>query len=153
MQNSQNRFDQAMQDYARRWMKSLDKPRYSTNISNFSIAIFIIIWASTLTNQMGYIPFKGTGIIITLSILITLILALSLLNHILARIGFAKITRTALWFSSLIGPYISILVMNNLKNPVLSHILGVFSAVAAFLFSYALDRLFIYKSQSPMDKE
>lgn len=151
MHKSKNELDEAMQDYAQKWMKSLDKPRFSTNISNFFIAIFIIIWASTLTNQLGYKTFQGLGVIITLSIIAVLILTFLFTNHILTRIGFPNLIISSLWFSALIGPYISIVVINNSGNSALSHIIGSFSAVIAFILSYTINRILIHKSQRSYD--
>jgi hypothetical protein len=151
MKNPINKHDEEMQDYARKWMKSLDKPRFSTNISYFFLVIFLLVWASTLTNQMGYIPLRGVGMLITLGIIAVLILILLATNHILAKIGLSKAIRSALWFSALIGPYISIIAINNWGNSALSHIVGVFSALLGFNISYALDRLFIRNSQSITD--
>jgi hypothetical protein len=151
MQKPQDKYDEAMQDYARKWMRTLDKPRHSTNISIFFIAIFIFIWSSTLTNLLGYVPLEGLGIIIFFSIGAGFIISSIFINTILTKLGFEKPLRSALWFSALVGPYISIVAINNWDNPALSHITGVVTAILAFVLSYFLDRAFTRKSKSGVD--
>jgi sensor histidine kinase YesM len=153
MPEPQDKSNKEMQEYARKWMRSLNQSRYSTNISNFFTAIFIFFWSSTLTNHLGYTPFNGFGFIVILCIAIVIILALLFTNSILSTIGFSKSIRSALWFSALVGPYISIIAINNWRNPTLSHIAGVFSSVIAFLISFVLDKVLIRESQSSADKK
>lgn len=145
MQPPKDPYEQASQEYAREWLKSLDRPRYSTNIGIFFIFIFLFIWTSTLTNQLGYVPFQGTGIIVFFGIGIALGLGCYLTNILLSKIGFPKSIRSALWFSALVGSYVGIVAINNWENPVLSHISGVASALISFILSYGLDILFEHR--------
>lgn len=141
-QKSIDKYDQAMREYAREWMKSLDRPRYSTNIGTFFVIIFLFIWASTLTSQLGYTPRQGFGIFVFIIIGVALGFGSYIFNYLLSLIGFPKPVRSAIWFSVLIGPYLGIVAINNLKNPILSHIIGVASGVIAFVLSYGLDIMF-----------
>jgi hypothetical protein len=143
MKNPHDKYDTAMQEYARKWIRTLDRPHYSNSISIFFIAIFIFLWSSALTRQSGYTPLKGFGIIIFFSIIALFIFILIVMNTILAKIGFSRPIRAALWFSALIGPYISIVLINSLENPPISHFIGFVSSVLAFILSYSLDRVFV----------
>lgn len=148
MQQPQDQYEKASQEYAREWMKSLERPRYSTNIGIFFIFIFLFIWTSTLTNQLGYAPFQGIGILVFLGIGIALGLGCYITNIFLSKIGFPKSIRSAIWFSALVGSYTGIVAINNWENPVLSHISGVASALISFILSYGLDLIFEHRIKS-----
>lgn len=148
MQKQPDNFDKVMQDYARKWMKTLDRPRYSTSISIFFIAIFIFLWSTTLTTGMGYKPLEGFGFVISISIALGFIIASVFINMILMKIGISKPIRSGLWFSAFVGPYISIVTINNWDNPALSHIAGVSLSLFAFVISFLLDRAIIRRSES-----
>jgi FtsH-binding integral membrane protein len=97
------------------------------------------------------VPLEGLGIIIFFSIGAGFIISSIFINTILTKLGFEKPLRSALWFSALVGPYISIVAINNWDNPALSHITGVVTAILAFVLSYFLDRAFTRKSKSGVD--
>ena len=153
MQQPHDKYDKVMQDYAKKWMKSLDKPRYSTSMGTFFVLIFLFIWASTLTNQLGYVPMQGSGIVVFLALIIALGLGCYFINSLLTQIGFPKSIRSAIWFSALIGPYLGIVAINNLQNPVLSHLIGVTSSIISFILSFGLDKLFVRRSRSTIETE
>jgi hypothetical protein len=147
MSQSRDEFDKAVQESVHNSMQSLRRPRTTTNLGNFFGALFVFFWASSLTNQLGYQPFRGTGIIVFIGLLVGIGAALIFFDSLLGRSGINRSTRSAIWFSAVIGPYISILAMNNWGENVLSHMAGFAGTALAFWASYLLDKFLVPKSQ------
>jgi hypothetical protein len=141
MKPPDQKIDASMQAYAKRWMKSLEKPRPTTTLGYFFVGLFILFWSSSLTSSIGFDIKKGWGALVFLGIALLLTLPTLFVVRIMAIIGVNRPTRSAFLFSAVIGPYINMVADNAWKMPTISHILGFFSAIMALLVSLLVDRL------------
>ncbi len=138
-----------MQAYAKRWMKSLERPRPSTTLGYFFVGLFILFWSSSATDLLGYDVKKGWGALVFLGVALLLTLPTVFFVRVMALIGLDRPTRSAFLFSAVIGPYINMVADHAWKQPTISHILGFFAAIASFLISLLLDRLLERSSKKP----
>ena len=149
MKPPDEKIDASMQAEAKRWLKSLDRPRPSTTLGYFFVGLFILFWSSSLTLFLGYDVKKGWGALVFLGIAILVTLPAMVSVRLMAIIGIDRPTRSAFLFSAVIGPYIDMVADHAWKMPTVSHILGFFSAILAFLISLLLDRLIDRPAHKP----
>jgi hypothetical protein len=146
MQPSEDKIEHAMQSYAKKWMKSLDRPRASTTLGYFFVGLFILYWSSSLTSLLGYKINQGLGVIIFVGIGAGLFLVTFFTNRLMAKMGLDRPVRSAIWLSAVIGPYVNLVAFHAWQSPVLSHLVGFAAAVGSFLISIFLDKTFEKKS-------
>ena len=152
MKSTDDKIDASMQAYAKRWMKSLNKPRPSTTLGYFFVGLFILFWSSSLTeitgfdlrNILGVLVFIGFGLILTLTSLIFV--------WLMTRLGLDRPTRSAFLLSAVLGPYINMVAEHTWKISVVSHVLGFLGAILAFLASLSLDRLLAKSPHRPREE-
>ena len=142
MKPPDSKLDASMQAFAKRWMKSLDKPRATTTLGYFFVGLFILFWSSSLTIYLGFELKKGVGTLVFIGLSILLTLTTLLAIRLMAVIGVDRPTRSALLFSAVIGPYVNMMVEHTWKMPTISHIAGFLASIFSFLLSLVLDRLF-----------
>jgi hypothetical protein len=139
MQFQDRKIDAAMQSYAKRWMKSIDRPRASTTLGYFFIGLFILFWSSSITSLLGF-DFKiGYGTLIFVTLGLTLSLTIIFINRFMEKIGLDRPIRSALFLSALVGPYVNLITYNAWNRPVISHIVGFIASIFTFTISYLLD--------------
>jgi hypothetical protein len=141
MKSSDQRIDTSLRAFARRWMKTFDRPRPSTTLGYFSVGLFVLFWSSSLSKQTGFNLNSIWGTLVFLGFVVILTLTSMLIVHILARLGIDRPTRSALLFSAVIGPYVNMLTARAWNISVVSHILGFLAGILAFLTSLLLDKL------------
>jgi hypothetical protein len=139
MQFHDQKIDDAMQSYAKKWMKSIDRPRASTTLGYFFIGLFILFWSSSITNILGFDLKKGYGSLIFIAVGLSLTFTVILLNKFMVKIGLARPIRSALFLSSVVGPYINQTSINSWNLPVISHLAGFIASIFTFIISYLLD--------------
>ena len=156
MPPSPDPIDQAMRAHAKEYLKTLNRPRPgSTSLGFFFAGVFVFIWASNLTNELGYIPLNGIGIAIFLGIGVGLAALLIGINSLLAKMGLSRTLRSALWLSAVCGPYLTIAARGRWDNPVWGHLAGFAATLLAFCISLVVDKLTerAPKPNSPQPKE
>jgi hypothetical protein len=141
MSQSPDPIDQAMRSHAKQYLKTLDRPRPgSTSLGFYFAGIFIFLWASSLTGELGYTPFQGLGIAIFFGIGLGLAALLVGINRLLSKMGLSRPLRSALWFSAVSGPYLAIAARSRWENPVWGHLAGFATTILAFCISLVLDK-------------
>ncbi len=138
---STDKMDASMKAYAKRWMKSLDKPRPSTTLGYFFVGLFILFWSSSVIGLLGFDLKNLIGALVFIGIGFGLTLVTLLFVRVMALVGIDRPTRSACLFSAVIGPYVNMLTYHAWNLPSVSHILGFMAAILAFLSSIVLDRL------------
>lgn len=139
MQFQDRKIDVAMQSYARRWMKSIDRPRASTTLGFFFIGLFILFWSSSISSLLGFDVKKGYGTLIFVAVGLTLTFTIILVNRFMVKIGLERPIRSALFLSALVGPYVNQTTYNSWNLPVISHLAGFIASILTFTISYLLD--------------
>lgn len=139
MQFQDRKIDDAMQSYARRWMKSIDRPRASTTLGYFFIGLFILFWSSSISSLLGFDVKKGYGTLIFVAVGLTLTFTIILVNRFMVKIGLERPIRSALFLSALVGPYVNQTTYSSWNLPVISHIAGFIASILTFTISYLLD--------------
>jgi len=139
MQFQDRKIDDAMQSYARRWMKSIDRPRASTTLGFFFIGLFILFWSSSISSLLGFDVKKGYGTLIFVAVGLTLTFTIILVNRFMVKIGLERPIRSALFLSALVGPYVNQTTYNSWNLPVISHLAGFIASILTFTISYLLD--------------
>ena len=139
MQFQDRKIDVAMQSYARRWMKSIDRPRASTTLGYFFIGLFILFWSSSISSLLGFEVKKGYGTLIFVAVGLTLTFIIILVNRFMVKIGLERPIRSALFLSALVGPYVNQTTYNSWNLPVISHLAGFIASILTFTISYLLD--------------
>ena len=135
------KIDAPMRAYAKRWMKSLDRPRASTTLGYFFVGLFILFWSSSITTLLGFDLKKGFGSLVFIGVGLLLVFVSLLIIRIMARIGLDRPTRSAIMLSAVIGPYVNLSVYRSFNSPIISHIMGFLASILAFLISLLLDKL------------
>jgi len=135
------KIDAPMRAYAKRWMKSLDRPRASTTLGYFFVGLFILFWSSSLTTMLGFDLKKGFGSLVFIGVGLLLTFSALLIIRIMALIGLDRPTRSAIMLSAVIGPYVNLSVYHAWNSPVISHIAGFIASIFAFLISLLLDKM------------
>lgn len=135
------KIDDFIKDYSKRWLKSLDIPRASTIISNLVIGFSVLFWSATLTAMIGYDLKKGFGTLIFIGIWVSFSLVILLVNRALAKLAVDRSTRSAFMFSAIIGSYVDLVAYRAWSLPVISHLAGFAGSIVAFLFSLLVDKL------------
>ena len=135
------KIDAPMRAYAKRWMKSLDRPRASTTLGYFFVGLFILFWSSSLTTMLGFDLKKGFGSLVFIGVGLSLTFVSLLIIRVMARIGVDRPTRSAIMLSAVFGPYVNLAVYHAWKSPVISHIMGFIASIFAFLLSLLLDKM------------
>ncbi|OGO12029.1 MAG: hypothetical protein A2Y53_02930 [Chloroflexi bacterium RBG_16_47_49] len=141
MQSHERKIDAAMQSYAERWMKSIDRPRASTTLGYFFVGMFILFWSSSLTALLGFDLKKGYGALIFIIVGLSLTFTTIFINRLMTKLGLDRSIRSALWLSAVIGPYANLISYNYWHLPVISHIVGFAASILAFIFSFLLDKM------------
>jgi len=141
------KIEASIRAYAKRWMKSLDKPRASTTLGYFFVGLFILIWSTSLTNILGFDLKKGYGSLVFIGVGISLTSAALLIIRVMAMIGIDRPTRSAIMLSAVIGPYVNMATYHAWESPVISHIVGFIASILAFLISLLLDKLLARSSE------
>ena len=118
-------------------MSSFFKHRPSGYVVAIS-AVFVFRWSTILVNGWGYAPYQGIGIAMTLGVMIGFLLALLIIDQILAYSGIEKTVRSGVWFSAMVAPYTGITTME-IAGPVWSQAAGFVSGLLAFAAIYFLD--------------
>ncbi len=149
MKTPDEKIDASLQAFARRWMKSMDRPRASTTLGYFFAGLFILFWSSSLTNVLGFDLKKGWGTLVFVGIGLLITLPTLFLNRIMALVGMDRPSRSALLFSAVIGPYVYMAADHAWNVWVISHILGFAASILAFLISLGLDRLIDRTARKP----
>jgi hypothetical protein len=149
MKPSDDKIDASMQAYARRWMKSLDRPRPSTTLGYFFVGLFILFWSSSLTELTGLDLRKFLGVLVFLGFALILTLLTLLIVWIMTRLGLDRPTRSAFLLSAVVGPYVNMVAEQTWKMSVVSHVLGFLGAILAFLASLSLDKLLAKSAHKP----
>jgi hypothetical protein len=151
MKPSDQKIDASMQAYAKRWLKSLDRPRPSTTLGYFFAGLFILFWSSSLTTLLGFDLKKGWGSLVFLGVALLLTLLTLVFIRLMAILGLDRPMRSALLFSAVMGPYAYMAAYHALNQPVVSHVIGFIASILAFLASLMLDRL-LSKATHKTDK-
>jgi hypothetical protein len=125
----------------KKWINSIFWPRASSTLGYFFVSLFILFWSSSLINQTGFSLKNIWGILVLLGFILIFALITLLIASVLSILGLDRPTRSALFFSAVIGPYVDLLVEHAWKISVISHILGFLAAILAFLSSFLLDKL------------
>lgn len=141
MRSPDQKIDAPMRAYAKRWMKSLARPRASTTLGYFFVGLFVLFWSSSLTALIGFDLKKGLGSLIFIGVGLSLTFAIMFINHFMARIGLDRPTRSAFMLSAVIGPYVNLAAYHAWNSSVLSHIAGFITSIFAFLVSLLLDKM------------
>jgi cation transport ATPase len=149
MKPSDEKIDAFLQAFARNWMKSMDRPRASTTLGYFFAGLFILFWSSSLTTIIGFKINDGWGALVFLGVAFLLTLPTLFFVRVMAMIGMDRPTRSALLFSSVIGPYVYMAADHAWHLYPISHILGFAASILAFLASLGLDRLIARTAQKP----
>ncbi len=149
MKPPDDKIDASLQAYARRWMKTMDRPRPSTTLGYFFVGMFILFWSTSLTSLAGFEVSKGIGALVFIGMALLLTLPTLFFVWLMAQIGVDRPTRSAFLFSAVIGPYVDMVADHAWKLSVISHILGFLAAILAFLISLVLDRLLIRPPKKP----
>jgi len=139
MQFQDRKIDAEMQSYARKWMKSIDRPRASTTLGYFFIGLFILFWSSSISSLLGFDFKMGYGTLIFVAVGLILTFSIILVNRFMVNIGLERPIRSALFFSALVGPYVNQTTYNSWNLPVISHIAGFIASILTFTISYLLD--------------
>ncbi len=140
------KIDAPMRAYAKRWMKSLDRPRASTTLGYFFVGLFILFWSSSLTTMLGFDLKKGFGSLVFIGVGLSLTFAAMLVIRIMTKIGLDRPTRSAIMLSAVIGPYVNMATYHAWESPVISHITGFIASIFAFLLSLLLDKMLVKSS-------
>jgi hypothetical protein len=140
MKLSDQQIDATMKAYAKKWLKSLDRPRISTTLGYFFTSLFILIWSSSLMHIFGFTVETLLGSLVFIGILILLIFLVWLLVHIMANLGINRPTRSAILLSAVIGPYVFMAIYMRWNSTVISHISGFMTSIFAFILSIFLDK-------------
>jgi hypothetical protein len=139
MQFHDRKIDDAMQSYARKWMKSIDRPRASTTLGYFFVGLFILFWSSSISSMLGFDLKQGYGVLIFIAVGLILTFTIILVNKFMAKIGLARPIRSALFLSAVVGPYVNQTTYNSWNLPVISHLAGFIASILTFTISYLLD--------------
>jgi hypothetical protein len=139
MQFKDRKIDEAMQSYAKQWMKSIDRPRASTTLGYFFIGLFVLFWSSSITSILSFDLKKGYGALIFIAVGLILTLIVIFLNKFMVKIGLARPIRSALFLSAVVGPYVNQTTINSWNLPVISHLVAFIASVLTFIISYLLD--------------
>ncbi len=149
MKPPDNRIDASLQAFAKRWIKSTDRPRASTRLGYFFAGLFILFWSSSLTSLLGFNLRQGWGTLVFVGIGLLVSLPTLFILRVMALVGIDRPTRSALLFSAVMGPYIYIVAEKAWNVWVISHILGFAASILAFLGSLGIDRLADSASRKP----
>ncbi len=141
MKPPDNRIDASLQAFARRWMKSMERPRASTTLGYFFAGLFILFWSSSLTSVLGFDLKQGWGTLVFVGVGLLLTLPTLFFIRVMALVGLDRPTRSALLFSAVMGPYAYMAADKAWNVWVISHISGFAASILAFLASLGLDRL------------
>lgn len=141
MKISEDQIDASIKAYAKKWMKSLDRPRPSTTLGYFFAGLFILFWSSALTHGLGFDVNTVLGALVFTGTLFILIFLMWLLIRLMAGFGINRPTRSALLLSAIIGPYVYMAIYQQWNSVVISHISGFVASITAFIFSFLLDKL------------
>lgn len=152
MKSSEQKIDASMQAFAKRWMKSLNKPRASTTLGYFFVGLFILFWSTSLTVLLGFDLRKGFGTLVFIGVGLALTFATLSVVRLMALLGIDRPIRSAFLFSAVIGPYVTSLADHAWNLPVVSHVVGFAVAILAFLLSLSLDKLLVRAPQKPVEE-
>ncbi len=141
MRSPEDKIDAYMQAYAKRWMKSLDRPRPSTTLGYFFVGFFILFWSTSLTTTLGFNLKKGFGTLVFIGVGLLLTSVTLLVIHFMARMGVDRPIRSAFMLSAVIGPYVNLAAYHTWNLPVISQIAGYIASILAFLISLLLDKM------------
>ena len=141
MKISEDQIDASIKAYAKKWMKSLDRPRPSTTLGYFFAGLFILFWSSALTHALGFDVNTVLGALVFTGTLFILIFLMWLIIHLMAGFGINRPTRSALLLSAIIGPYVYMSVYQQWNSVAISHISGFVASIGAFIFSFLLDKI------------
>ena len=139
MQFQDRKIDAAMQSYARKWMKSIDRPRASTTLGYFFIGLFILFWSSSISSLLSIDLKMGYGTLIFVAVGLILTFTIIFINKFMVKIGLERPIRSALFLSAVVGPYVNQSTYNSWNLPVISHIAGFIASILTFTISYLLD--------------
>lgn len=151
MKSPDQKIDASMQAFAKRWMKSLNRPRASTTLGYFFVGLFILFWSTSLTVVLGFELRKGFGTLVFIGIALALTFGTLSVVRLMALLGIDRSTRSAFLFSAVIGPYANSLAEHAWNLPAVSHIVGFAGAILAFLLSLSLDKLLQRAQQKPVE--
>ena len=101
----------------------------------------VYTWVSSLIKEWGYVGYRGPGLYIGFGLFFVGVLSVAAIDIFMALMNLNKIIRSAIWFSAILGPYMSVMVLEKWGIPVWSHIAGSVSVLLAFSLSWLLDRL------------
>lgn len=118
-------------------MERLRQHRVSGYVVAIS-AVFVFRWSTNLVRDWGYAPYQGIGIAYTIGVMIGFLVALLLIDFVLALSGIPKTVRSGVWFSAMVAPYTGITTME-IAGPVWSQAAGFVSGLLAFAAIYFLD--------------
>jgi hypothetical protein len=135
------KIDASMQRVAKKWMKSMDRPRPSTTLGYFFVGMFILFWSSSLTAMLGFDIKNGFGSLIFIGIGLSLTFTTMLIIRFMAKIGIDRPVRSAFLLSAVIGPYVNMATYHAWNSPVISLIAGFSASIFAFIVSILLDKL------------
>ena len=135
------KIDASMQSVAKKWMKSLDRPRASTTLGYFFVGMFILFWSSSLTTMLGFDLKNGFGSLVFIGIGLSLTFATMLIIRFMSKIGIDRPVRSAFMLSAVIGPYVNMTTYHAWNSTVISHIAGFSASIIAFIVSILLDKL------------
>jgi hypothetical protein len=135
------KIDAPMRAYAKRWMKSLDRPRPSTTLGYFFVGLFILFWSSSVTTILGFDLKNGFGSLVFIGVGLSFTLATRMIVHVMAMIGVDRPIRSAFMLSAVIGPYVNLAAYHAWNLPVISHIAGFIASIVVFIISLLLDKM------------
>jgi hypothetical protein len=101
---------------------------------------FMIRWASDLTKDLGYLPYRGKGWVVGLGILLGFALAALVVDYGIYRMGMRRAMRAGLWLGAMFGPYMAMwgVLEAGAPIPVTSQIAGAVGTLLAFGFGYVV---------------
>jgi hypothetical protein len=117
-----------------------NKHKYSTSLAVIFPAIFGIRWVFQLIKEWDSLPYRNLKIVIAFAAFFVFVLAVVLVDDLLARAGIQRPIRSGVWASVILGPVIGLEAFSRWGQPVWSQIIGFTSAVLAFGMIYLLDK-------------
>ena len=138
-----HKIDATVQEYSKKWLKSLERPRVSTILSNFLISFLYLFWSSALTTMFGFNLKKGIGTLIFIGIWLAFTLATFLALRAFSKLGVDRPISSAFLLSTITGLYVNLVTYHDWDLPVLSHMIGFGCSIVVFLFILIVDKLLI----------
>jgi hypothetical protein len=116
------------------------KRAFSTSPAIFFPGIFGIGWIFQLIKEWSGVLYRSLGTVIAIGIFFVFILAIVLIDDLLARAGIQRPIRSGIWASAVLGPVLGFAAFSQWGHPIWSQIIAFASAILTFGVIYLLDR-------------